>query len=176
MIYTLETAIPILERTPAVLRVMLQDLKKDWTKSNEGGESWSPFDIVGHLLHGEKTDWIERVKKIIEDGEEKTFTPFDRFAQLTDNKGKTLEELLTAFAELRAQNLNILRGYALKQSDFHKKGIHPALGEVSLKNLLATWVVHDLNHLAQLTRVMAHQYRDEVGPWKEYLPILSIKK
>lgn len=173
--YTLAEGIKILERTPNVLNVLLGNIGDHWGRRKEGGESWSPFDIVGHLLHGEKKDWTERLHKILNE-ENKPFEPFDRFAQLKDNERRTMEEILAEFAELRAKNIQHLKSLAIKESDFDKKGMHPALGTVSLRNLLATWTVHDLNHLAQITRVMAHQYKQEVGPWKEYLPVLNIKK
>ena len=170
MRFTLKEAIPVLERTPKVLDAWLRGLPEGWTSQNEGGETWSPYDVVGHLIHGELTDWIPRVKRILEHGERKPFDKFDRLAQFTQSKGKTLPELLDRFAELRAGNLRELRGLKL---DFMAKGRHQALGPVTMGQLLATWVAHDLTHLNQISRVMAHQYREEVGPWVEYLGVLK---
>ena len=170
MRFTLEEAIPVLERTPKVLDAWLRGLPEGWTTKNEGGETWSPYDVVGHLIVGEETDWIPRVKRILEHGESKPFDKFDRLAQFAHSKGKTLPELLDRFAELRAGNLRELRGLKL---DFMAKGRHQALGPVTMGQLLATWVAHDLTHLNQISRVMAHQYRDDVGPWVEYLGVLK---
>lgn len=165
----------ILERTPATLSALLTGIDAAWTTSNEGGETWSVFDIVGHLIHGEKSDWLPRTEIILSNAADKSFTPFDRFAQFTDSKGKTLGQLLNEFAERRKANLDKLRSLAIKQEDLAKTGIHPAFGEVSLSELLATWVVHDLNHIAQIARVMAKQYKEETGPWLAYLKILKIE-
>jgi len=140
---------------------------------NEGGESWSPFDIVGHLVHGEKTDWITRTETILKYGKEKTFEPFDRFAQFENSKGKNINELLSEFSALRLKNLQRLNEMNIREDDLIKKGIHPHFGKVTLRELLATWVVHDLGHISQIARVMAKQYKDEVGPWKEYLPVVN---
>jgi len=140
---------------------------------NEGGESWSPFDIVGHLVHGEKTDWITRTETILKYGKEKTFEPFDRFAQFENSKGKNINELLSEFSALRLKNLHRLNEMNIREDDLIKKGIHPHFGKVTLRELLATWVVHDLGHISQIARVMAKQYKDEVGPWKEYLPVVN---
>lgn len=166
-------SLEILDRTPMVLRQLLEGLSDDWTKNNEGGETWSPYDVIGHLLHGEKTDWTERVSIILAQGENRTFTPFDRFAQFNDSKGKSLTQLLDEFADYRKKNLDFIKRLNIQESQYALRGIHPALGEVSLSQLLATWTVHDLNHLAQISRVMAKQYMEEVGPWKEYLRILQ---
>ena len=173
MQFDLNRAESVLERTPATLHAMLADLPREWVDNNEGPESWSPFDIVGHLIHGERTDWIPRARIILEHGEERAFEPFDRFAQFTESRGKTLEELLDEFAELRRGNLEALRALRLRPDDFGKTGRHPELGRVTLGELLATWVVHDLGHIAQIGRVMAKQYRGEVGSWAQYLPVLS---
>ncbi len=175
MLFNLATAIEVLERTPGTLKKMLGGLSGDWTDTNEGPETWSPFDIVGHLIHGEKTDWIPRMEILLSDGEDKTFEPFDRFAQFENSKGRSLDELLEEFATLRAQNIEKLRSRELEKEDLLKEGNHPELGSVILSELLASWVVHDLNHIAQISRVMASQYREEVGPWKAYLGILNIK-
>jgi uncharacterized damage-inducible protein DinB len=169
MQFDLEAALEILERTPAVLRALLAGLSDEWAKRNEGGRSWSPHDVVGHLVHGEKTDWIARARIILERGEAQEFEPFDRFAQLEEET--SLEERLEEFAALRAANLAELK--RLDLSDLDRTGRHPELGVVTLRQLLATWVVHDLSHLGQAARTMARQYRDEVGPWEEYLPMLA---
>ncbi|MFQ5790975.1 MAG: DinB family protein [Acidobacteriota bacterium] len=169
----LNQAIEILERTPATLRSLLSDLSAGWVTRNEGPDTWSPFDVVGHLIHGEETDWIERIKTILEHGEAAAFEPFDRFAMLEKSKGKTFGELLDSFEALRKRNLQTLSDLDLTEEELSRKGIHPALGTVTLEQLIATWVVHDLNHLAQIARVMAKQYQEAVGPWEEYLRILQ---
>jgi len=173
MKYNLPEAIIILERTPNVLSVYLKDLPNNWIMNNEGDDSWSPFDILGHLVHGEKTDWIARAKLILGDQENKTFEPFDRFAQLNDSKGKTINDLLEEFSTLRVQNLVILKTLNIQPEDYTKTGIHPALGTVTLEQLLSVWVAHDLGHIAQISRVMAKQYKGNVGPWKEYLRVVN---
>jgi len=170
--FDLQHTIEILDRTPSALNALLHDLHPIWTMRNEGGKTWSPFDIVGHLIHGELTDWMPRVRTILEHGESRAFDPFDRLAQERESKGKPLPELLDEFARLRAQNLNALRAMNLQSPDFDRRGRHPALGVVTLSQLLATWAVHDLTHLHQLSRVMAYQYRDAVGPWSAYLGVL----
>jgi len=170
--FDLQHTIEILDRTPSALNALLHDLPPIWTMRNEGGKTWSPFDIVGHLIHGELTDWMPRVRTILEHGESRAFDPFDRLAQERESKGKPLPELLDEFARLRAQNLNALRAMNLQPPDFDRRGRHPALGVVTLSQLLATWAVHDLTHLHQLSRVMAYQYRDAVGPWSAYLGVL----
>ena len=163
----------ILERTPVVLRTLLAGLDDEWIMNNEGPETFSPFDVLGHLIHGEKTDWVVRAKIILESGLAKPFEPWDRFAQFEASKGKTLQQLLDEFAALRKGNLSWLRSLRLSEVELDKKGLHPLLGEVSLRNLLATWVVHDLTHIAQVTRVMAKQYKGEIGPWSEFFRILD---
>lgn len=173
MSFDLYKSIEILERTPAVITDMLHGLSEEWTGQNEGPDTWSPYDIVGHLIHGEKTDWITRMNIIRSVGTDKRFEPFDRFAQIRDGKGKTLSQLLDAFRSLREQNLQVLRSANLIPEDLSKEGIHPAFGSVSLSQLLAAWVVHDLNHIAQIARVMAVQYRSAVGPWVAYLRVLQ---
>ncbi len=172
MKFQLKEATAVLERTPAVLRAWLADLPAAWVRSDEGPDTWSPFDIVGHLIHGEETDWIPRLEIILTHGESRPFEPFDRFAQLEKNKDKTLDELLDAFAELRARNLETLKKLDLQSRQLDLTGTHPELGRVSARQLIATWVVHDLGHLAQISRVMARAYSDEVGPWKAFTPIL----
>ena len=173
MDFTLEDAFDLLSRTPATLRHLLQDLPPRWSRSDEGGESWSPFDIVGHLIHGEKTDWMGRARMILEHGESRAFEPFDRFAMLEESRDKTLLELLDTFAELRTDNLRMLSDLELTEEDLDRTGRHPDLGPVTLRQLLSTWVVHDLSHIAQISRTMAKQYREEVGPWRAYLPVLG---
>ena len=169
----LQHAIEILERTPSTLNSLLRDLSEPWLIQNEGPETWSPHDIVGHLIHAEETDWIPRAKIILEHGEERAFEPFDRFAMRDKFKGKSVTELLDTFAQLRAESLRVLQAMNLTPALLEKRGRHPEFGMVTLGQLLATWVVHDLGHLAQVTRVMSKQYRDAVGPWRAYLPVLD---
>jgi hypothetical protein len=173
MSFNLDSAVQVLERTPTVLDALLRDLDEPWLEADEGPETWSPFDIVGHLVHGERTDWMERTRRIFEHGPAKPFEPFDRFAQVEDSRGKTMADLLDEFGRLRAANLVALRSLSIEPSQFGLRGRHPALGEVTLGQLLATWVTHDLGHIAQITRVMAKVHKGEVGPWGEYLAVLS---
>ena len=172
MHYEPDKAIQILERTPKVLNNLLLNIDDQWVLNNEGENTWSPFDIIGHLIHGEKTDWIPRAKIILEHGSDRTFEPFDRFAQYEISKGKIISELLHEFETLRKQNLYELKSLNIS-NNLNKKGMHPELGEVSLKNLLSCWVVHDLGHISQVARVMAKQYKNEVGIWTSYLGILN---
>lgn len=173
MNFDLNKSFEILERTAKILEVFLQDLSQEWVMNNEGGETWSAYDIVGHLLHGEKTDWLTRTNIILATKGNKTFAPFDRFAQFTESKGKDLNELLKEFKEARNENLKKLKALALSENDLDKTGIHPSFGEVTLRQLLSTWTVHDLAHIAQINRVLAKQYKENVGPWVEYLNILK---
>ena len=173
MKYSLENSIEILERTPAVLKTLLSNLNDGWIMNNEGPETFSPYDVIGHLIHGEKTDWVARTKIILEFGLSKPFEPYDRFAQYEESNGKTLTQLLEEFETVRKENLFWFKGLNLSETDLDKKGMHPKLGEVTLRNLLATWVVHDLTHIAQITRVMAKQYKEEMGPWPEFFRILN---
>ena len=173
MEFDLEAGIAVLERTPHGLRALLSGLPPTWTGATEGPETWSPFDIVGHLIHGERTDWIQRARIILAQGQERRFAPFDRFAQFRESEGKTLAELLDEFAELRAENLVTLAGWRLTDAQLALRGEHPELGPVTLRQLLATWVAHDLGHVAQTARVMAKQYREAVGPWRAYLPVMD---
>ncbi len=173
MKYSLEKSYEILDRTPRVLKALLSNLNDDWTMKNEGPETFSPYDVVGHLIHGEKTDWVVRAIIILEHGKEKPFTPWNRFAQYEESKGKKLGQLLDEFEVVRRENMRWFKGMNLSEADLHRKGIHPKLGEVTLRNLLATWVVHDLTHVAQITRVMAKQYKEEMGPWPEFFRILN---
>lgn len=172
MKFDVKKALEILQRTPAVLQAMLSGLSDDWIRQNEGGDTWSPYDVIGHLIHGEKTDWVPRMEIILSDGTNKSFVPFDRFAQFGESKEKPLQQLLDEFASLRSKNIEILRAKKLTPQDLLKTGIHPAFGQVSLSQLLSTWVVHDLTHISQVSRVMSKQYTEEVGPWIEYLRVL----
>jgi len=171
--FSLDEAIAVLTRTPATLNALLRGLPNIWVRGNEGKDTWSPFDIVGHLVFGERTDWMPRVRIILESGEARPFDPFDRFAQLKESQDKSLEQLLEDFARLRRENLVALQALNLQQEDLTRRGRHPALGVVTLSELLATWAVHDLTHVHQLSRVMAHQYRDTVGPWSAFLGVLQ---
>jgi hypothetical protein len=173
MQFDLDQAIALLSRTPSVLKALLADLPPEWTQNNEGRETWSPYDVLGHLIHGERADWIPRTRIILEDGEARPFDPFDRFAQFTESQSRTLEELIAEFAVLRERSLDALRELKIGATELEKTGQHPALGRVKLKELLATWVAHDLDHLGQIARTMAKQYTREVGPWKAYLSILG---
>ena len=173
MNFKIDKTIEILERTPDILIVMLQGISPEWTTNNEGGETWSVYDIIGHLIHGEKTDWMPRIEIIISDKPAKTFEIFDRFAQFKESKDKSLIQLLDEFKSLRRINLDKLFAMELADKQMEEKGIHPSFGEVRLSQLLAAWVVHDLNHISQISRVIAKQYTEEVGPWIEYLRILK---
>lgn len=173
MKFKLNTALEVLERTPQILHSLLNNLSKDWIFSNEGDDTWSPFDIIGHLIHGEKTDWIPRMQIILSVSEDKVFKPFDRFAQFEHSKGEPLDKLLKEFELLRNKNLEILKHLDLTEDQLQLKGIHPELGEVSLSQLIASWVTHDLGHIAQISRVMAKQYKTEVGPWSTYIAIIN---
>jgi len=173
MKFKLNEAISILEKTPLLLKYFLKDLPSEWTHKNEGDNTWSSFDIVGHLIHGEKTDWMVRTEIILGDNPNKEFEPYDRFAQFENSKGKTLEELLAEFESLRNDNLNKLQSWHISLEDLSLKGVHPEFGAVTLSQLLSAWVVHDLGHIAQVSRVMAKQYKNEVGPWPKYLTILN---
>ena len=173
MQFSLSKSIEILERTPHTLAELLSGLSHEWIFTNEGGETWSPFDVMGHLIHGDKTDWMSRADIILSDAADKTFQPFDRFAQFEASKGKAMEQLLQEFAELRQLNIEKLKAYHITDDDLKKTGVHPAFGEVTLAQLLSTWTVHDLDHIAQVVRVMAKQYTTEVGPWTAYLKILK---
>jgi hypothetical protein len=171
--FSLPEATAVLTRTPATLDALLRGLPDTWVHSNEGKDTWSPFDIVGHLIVGERTDWVPRMRIILENGEGRPFDRFDRFAQSKISQGKSLEQLLDDFASLRSENLVALQALNLQPEDLTRRGTHPALGVVTLSQLLATWTAHDLTHLHQLSRVMAHQYRDAVGPWSIYLGVLQ---
>ncbi len=173
MEHTLQHTISLLTRTPAALNALLRDLPEKWTFRNEGENTWSAFDVVGHLIHCERTDWMPRVRMVLEFGETQTFAPFDRWGHEREVQGKSLGQLLDEFAGLRSENLCELRALNLRQEDLQRRGRHPSLGVVTLSALAATWAAHDLTHLHQISRVMAHQYRDTVGPWSAYLGVLQ---
>ncbi|HEX2207543.1 MAG TPA: DinB family protein [Longimicrobium sp.] len=173
MDFDLDRALEVLERTPAVFRALLDGVSEAWTAPNEGPETFSAFDNLGHLVHLERTDWIPRARIILAQGPERTFQPVDRFAQYRESQGKTVADLLDEFARLRAENLATLRGWNLTERELALQAEHPALGPVTLRQLLSTWAAHDLGHLAQTSRVMAKQYREAVGPWRAYLPVLD---
>lgn len=171
--HNLQRTVSLLTRTPAALNALVRDLPETWTLQNEGENTWSVFDIVGHLIHGERTDWMARARMILQSGESQPFERFDRWAQARESRGKSLDQLLDEFARIRSENLDKLRALNLRQEDLERRGRHPALGVVTLSQLLATWAIHDLTHLHQISRVMAHQYRDNVGPWSAYLGVLQ---
>jgi hypothetical protein len=173
MSFDLSQSISVLERTPATFSALLTGLPEGWIAANEGPDTFTPFDNVGHLIHGERTDWIPRAKIILAQGADRRFVPYDRFAQIRESQGKTLADLLDEFARLRAENVATLRGWQLSDREFALEGEHPELGRVTLRQLIAAWVVHDLGHVAQTTRVMAKRYREAVGPWRAYLPVLD---
>ena len=173
MNFNLADGIAILERTPSALSALLSGLPPDWITGDEGADTWSPYVIIGHLNHGERTDWIPRARIILAQDTNRRFTPFDRFAQFEESRGKSLSQLLAEFAELRTENLDVLKAWDLEDDQLALKGEHPELGTVTLRQLLATWVGHDLGHIAQTARVMAKQYRDAVGPWRAYLPVMD---
>jgi len=173
MKFNINDIISVLERTPQVIEDMLKNIPDGFVMNNEGPDTWSPYDVVGHLIHGEKTDWVERMNIILSDKPDKRFIPFDRFAQFNDSKGKSLGQLMDEFKDLRKRNIDILKSKNISEDDLKKTGIHPEFGEVTLSHLLSTWVVHDFNHVAQITRVMAKQYKANTGPWIRYLPILT---
>ncbi|MEO5741364.1 MAG: DinB family protein [Vicinamibacterales bacterium] len=173
MKFQLTDGIAVLERTPATMRALLAGLPDVWIEGNEGPNTFSPFDNVGHLIHGERADWIPRARIVLAQAENRRFEPYDRFAQVRESQGKSLAVLLDEFAQLRAENLATLRGWNLSEREFALEGEHPEFGPVTLRQLLATWVAHDLGHVAQTSRVMAKQYREAVGPWRAYLPVLD---
>ena len=171
--FNLLEATALLARTPATLNALLRGLPDLWARRNEGKDSWSPYDIMGHMVLAERDDWIPRVRLILESGDAQPFAPFDRFTQMRGPQSKSLEQLLDEFASLRAESLTALQTFHLQPHDLARRGRHPSLGSVTLSQLLATWAVHDLTHLHQLSRVMACQYHDAVGPWSVYLGVLQ---
>jgi DinB superfamily len=173
MPHNLQHTISLLVRTPAVLDALLRDLPETWTFRNEGENTWNAFEVVGHLIHGERADWIPRAKIILEFGETRAFEPFDREGHAREIQGKSLAQLLDEFARVRAGNLDELRALNLRPEDLERRGKHPSLGAVTLSGLLATWAAHDLTHLHQISRIMACQYREAVGPWGKYLGVLQ---
>ena len=173
MSFDLSETLDILERTPAVVDTLLRGTSASWHNANEGPDTWSAFDVVGHLIHGEETDWVPRARIILEHGESRAFEPFDRFAQFARFANWSLDQLLDRFAELRKENLETVRSWQLTEGQLALPGRHPELGAVNLRQLLATWAVHDLNHIAQISRVMARRYTQEVGVWRAYLSILN---
>lgn len=173
MDFRLEDGLPVLRRTPAVLRGLLLDLPDSWIAATEGPGTWSPFDVIGHLIHGERTDWMPRVEHMLKHGDAVAFPAFDREAMFAASRGLSLAQLLDTFARLRAQSLDRLAAQNLAEADLSRRGRHPELGEVTLGQHLATWVAHDLGHVGQVVRVMARQYADAVGPWRAYLSILK---
>jgi hypothetical protein len=172
MEYSIEKALPVLQNTPLVLAAITRGLPDEWLFVNEGGETWSVFDVLGHLVHGEKTNWIQRLDYIL-DGQRRPFGTFDRFAQFEESKGKTVGQLLEEFKHLREQNIALLRSRDITAAAYGLTGVHPAFGEVKVSELLATWVAHDLDHIAQIARVMAKQYKEAIGPWVAYLKIVN---
>lgn len=172
MEFSIDQSVALLARTPATLDALLRDLPREWTHANEGPSTWSAFDVLGHLIHGEQTDWLVRARLILDHGESRPFDPFDREAQFKESAGKTLPRLLDEFARLRAENLADLRALNLTPEQLALRGRHPALGTVTLAELLATWTVHDMTHLHQIARILAYQYSNSVGPWEKYLGVL----
>ena len=173
MKHNLHDTLSLLSRTPAALDALLRELPETWTLRNEGENTWSPHTIVGHLIHAERADWIPRVKRVLEFGESRVFDPFERGGHIRECRGKSMAQLLDEFARVRSQNLGELRALNLRPEDLERRGRHPVFGAVTLSALLATWAVHDLTHLHQISRVMAHQYRETVGPWNIYLGVLQ---
>ncbi|HUA84833.1 MAG TPA: DinB family protein [Bryobacteraceae bacterium] len=170
--HDLPDTIALLSRTPAALDVLLRGLPEMWTRRNEGEGTWTAFDVVGHLIHGERTDWMPRTRMILELGESRTFEPFDMSGHVRECQGKSMGEMLDDFARLRAANLAQLQALNPRQEDLARRGRHPALGPVTLSQLLAAWAAHDMTHLHQISRIMAYQYRAAVGPWHAYLGVL----
>lgn len=173
MEFNLDHAITLLTRTPNVLRAMLDGLPAEWISANEGEETWSPYDVIGHLIHGERADWLPRAQIILVAGESRAFEPFDRLAQFEESQGKSIAERLETFASLRQANIEKLIALKLTPDDLRRKGTHPAFGAVTLAQLLATWVTHDHAHIVQIARTMARHYQAAVGPWQEYLSVLK---
>jgi hypothetical protein len=170
----MEEAVEILECTPRTLRSLLSGLSEDWIFSDEGESTWSPFDIIGHLIEADKFNWMPRIEMIISKGQSEIFPPFDRFSQLRQNSKKSPDQLFYEFSEIRQQNLEKLKSIITNGTSLEQTGVHPEFGVVRLRELLSTWTVHDLSHIAQITRVMANRYKEDVGPWKTYLRIMNV--
>ena len=173
MEFRCDDALPVLRRTPGTLRALLLDLPPAWSQATEGAGTWSPFDVVGHLIHGERTDWVPRVEHMLQYGDTTPFPPFDRDAMFAASEGLSLRELLDTFEQLRTGNLDRLAALGLTDADLARRGRHPEFGVVTMGQHLATWVAHDLGHVGQVVRVMARQYSEAVGPWRVYLSILG---
>ena len=173
MEFEISKTLQILERTPSVIEALLKDLNEEWIMNNEGGDTWSPYVVTAHLLWADKTDWMPRIKKIIDEGSNKILPPFDRFGQFEDSKGKSFDDLIEEFKKLRQKNISQLKIILSKKGLLGKRGVHPEFGEVTLQQLLSTWAVHDLAHLSQITRVMAQQYKQEIGPWAAYISLMN---
>jgi DinB family protein len=171
--HDLQNTIALIARTPATLNALLRDLPETWTLRNEGEDTWSAFDVVAHLVHGERTDWMPRVRMVLQSGDTRTFEPFDMQGHVGEGQGKSLSELLDEFARLRSENLAELRALNLRPQDLELRGRHPEFGTVTLSELLATWPAHDVTHLHQISRILAHQYRENVGPWSEYMGVMQ---
>lgn len=173
MKFSLKESIAILERTPEVLEAYVGGLSEEWLMSNEGAGTWSPYEVVVHLIAAEKTDWMSRIQIVLSESEDKKFEPFDRFAPLEAGIDHSATGILREFRRLREDNIQTLKSLNINQEDLNKKGVHPNFGDVTLQQLIATWTVHDLNHIAQISRVLAKQYHEEVGPWVAFLRILK---
>jgi hypothetical protein len=173
MEYSLDQTISLLTRTPPTLNVLLRDLPESWTLRTEGPDTWSVFDVIGHLIHAERTDWMPRARTILQFGETRPFPSFDRSGHAQETQGKSLPQLLDEFVRVRSENLDALRALRLSPEDLERRGRHPAFGTVTLSQLLATWAAHDLTHLHQISRIMAQQYRQAVGPWSAYLGVMQ---
>lgn len=173
MNFPINNSIEVLERTPNVLHFLLNNISNQWSSNNEGGETWSPYDVIGHLIHCDEYNWIPRIELVLSDSKVKQFEPLDRFAQLEKSKGKTLNQLLNDFVQVRISSLAALRSFNITDEQLSNTAIHPELGSVTLSQLISTWVVHDLDHISQITRVMAKQYKAEIGPWIKYMKILN---
>ncbi|HWO88986.1 MAG TPA: DinB family protein [Gemmatimonadales bacterium] len=171
--FRLDEAIAVLERTPVVLDAWLRGMPEGWLRADEGPDTFSPWEVLGHLVHGERTDWMARTRIIVEHGESRPFDKYDRFAQRAESEGKSAAQLLDEFAALRHANLASLAALRLEVQDLERTGTHPSLGKVTLGELLATWVAHDLTHMAQIARVMAKRYRDAIGPWRQYFRLME---
>jgi hypothetical protein len=172
MDYRFDDALPVLRRTPDVLDTLLRDLPASWIAATEGPDSWSPFDVVGHLIHGDRTDWVPRIEHVLRHGDTLSFPPFDREAMFETSRGSSLADLLGTFRSVRDESIETVVSLALTEADLERRGRHPEFGVVTLRQHLATWVAHDLDHIGQIVRVMARQYSHAVGPWRKYLSIL----